>query len=89
MRELIYYPGFEVKSKDWLKFALLYMNTLSPIIPHSGDRHLTNLYWQLADETDLLDFHRPEYEEGHRASLDSLGVVEKFYGIPSGITPYS
>ena len=29
MERLIYYPGFEVPSIDWLKFALLYIGELN------------------------------------------------------------
>ena len=38
MEELIYYPGFEVSNEDWLKFALLYLDKLNPIIPESGEK---------------------------------------------------
>ena len=34
MKELLYYPGFEVKDETWLKFALLYLDHISPIIPY-------------------------------------------------------
>ena len=37
MKELIYYPSFEVRNREWLKFALLYIENLNPIIPESGD----------------------------------------------------
>lgn len=87
MRELIYYPGFEVNSQDWLKFALLYIGTLSPIIPYSGDKELTSLYQLISNETDFLDVHRPEYLEGKRASLDCLDVLEKIMLHPERYFP--
>lgn len=34
MKELLYYPGFEIKNETWLKFALLYLDHISPIIPY-------------------------------------------------------
>lgn len=44
MRELIYYPSFEVRNREWLKFALIYLEYLDPIIPESGDVHLSDEY---------------------------------------------
>ena len=76
MKQLIYYPGFEVQNEQWLKFALLYVNQLEPIIPPAGDSYLSVLFRQLQDETDLLRIHRPTEEEGYRATLDSIERVE-------------
>ena len=44
MREFIYYPGFQIKDHEWLKFALIYLDTLDPIIPDVGDQHLEDWY---------------------------------------------
>lgn len=60
MQELIYYPGFEVRNVSWLKFALLYIETLRPIIPVSGDKHISNFYSRIINETDLIERFRPE-----------------------------
>jgi len=76
LEELIYYPGFEVSSDNWLKFALLYLDKLDPIIPKSGDQHLNEMYHKLMNETDLINPHRPEKDEGHYATLDALNHVE-------------
>ena len=32
MKSMIYYPGFELKSEKWLKFALLYFDELPELI---------------------------------------------------------
>ena len=77
MREMIYYPGFEVSDPDWLKFALLYLRRLRPIIPDSGDALLTEEYRRLIGETDLISVHRPSHSEGTMATLDALEVVER------------
>jgi len=77
MHELIYYPGFEVQNPDWLKFALLYIDKLDPIVPVSGDKYLTDLFRKLKEETDLIHTHRPDYAEGEKATLDAIDVVEK------------
>jgi hypothetical protein len=76
MKRLIFYPGFEVSNLDWLKFALLYVDTLNPIIPESGDKGLTDLHLKLTNETDLIDSHRPDYHEGRIATRDAIEAVQ-------------
>ncbi|MBA7546428.1 hypothetical protein ES705_38819 [subsurface metagenome] len=82
MEEVIYYPGFEVQSEEWLKFALLYIDHLKPIIPESGDRYLSHLSKRLREETDLIAPHRPEYTEGCSATLDAITLVERMLRSP-------
>ncbi|BFM38922.1 hypothetical protein [Synechocystis sp. LKSZ1] len=82
LENLIYYPGFEVNSENWLKFALLYLDKLVPIIPSSGDQHLNEIYHKLMNETDLINPHRPEKNEGHYATLDALDNVERILQHP-------
>jgi len=77
MNEYIYYPGFEVHDPNWLKFALLYLNKLDPIIPFSGDPHLSEQWKRISNETDLLDIHRPEVKEGRVATLDAVDQMDK------------
>jgi len=83
MEELIYYPGFEVRRIDWLKFALLYIDKLDPIIPPSGDSYLSSFYKHLINETDLINIHRPDYKEGATATLDALEYIEKILEAPN------
>ncbi len=83
MNELIYYPGFEINNLNWLKFALLYIDKLNPIIPRSGDKYLTELHRKLSDETDLIRTHRPTYNEGIKSTLDAMEIVEKILQHPS------
>ena len=82
MRELIYYPSFEVRNREWLKFALLYLENLDPIIPESGDIHLSDEYRMIVNETDLIQKHRPEYEEGENATLDAVDQIERILRHP-------
>lgn len=77
MKNLIYYPGFEVKDTNWLKFALLYIEHLDPIIPKTGNAHLSEFYHKLMSETDLIRPHDPSHKEGIRATLDAIQVVER------------
>src|SRR6185295_2420058 len=87
MDKLIYYPGFEIADVEWAKFALLYLDTLSPIIPIAGENHLSDTFHRLRDETDLLDVHRPSFREGYPATLDALDQVEKILTNPVRYEP--
>ncbi|MBD2093340.1 hypothetical protein H6F67_26195 [Microcoleus sp. FACHB-1515] len=82
MQDLIYYPGFEIQNPDWLKFALLYLDKLNPIIPKTGDQYLSSLFQRLKDETDLIEMHRPRDDEGFRATLDAIEEIEKVLSNP-------
>ena len=82
MEQAIYYPGFEVKNHDWLKFALLYIDTLNPIIPPAGDKYVSDTYRKLTDDAGLIVPHRPDYREGEAATLDAIEVVERILGTP-------
>lgn len=82
MKDLIYYPNFESTNLEWLKFALLYVDKLNPIIPLTGDRQRSNLYDKLLGETDLIQIHRPEYQEGYSSSLDAIDIVERIMHDP-------
>jgi hypothetical protein len=87
MKKLIYYPGFEAEDINWLKFAMLYIDVLKPIIPYSGDSFLSDTFRQIRSETDLFQIHRPGYEEGMRASNDALEVVERILEHPERFAP--
>lgn len=82
MQKLIYYPNFESTNLNWLKFALLYVDKLQPIIPPEGDRARSDLYRHLMDSTDLIDVHRPRYEESYNSTLDAIQVVETIMRAP-------
>ena len=82
MKELIYYPGFETQNIDWLKFSLLYVDKLNPIIPHSGDKFLSEQFQVLTNETDLLRIYRPKYKEGERATLSAIDITESILRNP-------
>lgn len=82
MNNLFYYPSFEVEREDWLKFALLYIGKLKPIVPINERPRLSSQTRLLLDETDLLDFHHPSSEEAYRASLDAFTVIESLLKSP-------
>ena len=82
MNSVLYYPGFEIKDENWLKFALLYVRRLRPIIPTSGDRTLSDLTQYINEETDLFDFYRPSFEDSFRASDVAFDVMERIINNP-------
>ena len=85
MRDMIYYPGFETKDENWLKFALLYFDVLRPIIPHtvcSERTYLSAPFRRIMDETDLIKPYRPDYEEGSSASILACEQFEEFLRSP-------
>src|SRR5690349_2286038 len=77
MESLVYYPGFEPRDEDWLKFALIYLDDVTPIIPFSGDQHLSEGFRYLQDWSDLFSPLRPEQGEGYNASADCVDQVER------------
>lgn len=86
MKNMLYYPGFETRNENWLKFALLYFDTLRPIIPYtirSERTYLSSAFQRIMDETDLIDPYRPEYEEGSCASILACEEFEKYLQAPA------
>jgi hypothetical protein len=77
MKKLIYYPNFESNDINWLKFALLYIDNFTPIIPDTGIGFLSKLYKQLQSETDLLKLQRLGHETGMRATRKAIDYVNK------------
>ena len=77
MKNLIYYPNFESKDLNWLKFALLYIDNFSPIVPDTGVDFLSELYKKLQAETDLLNLQRPGTGAGMRATNKAIEYVTK------------
>ena len=75
--QLVYYPNFEPSDTNWLKLALLYFEKVTPIIPDSGDTHLSEEFRYLQDSTDLIEPLRPDYSEGDSATLDAIDQVER------------
>lgn len=84
MKEYVYYPGFEVRDEVWLKFALLYIEKLRPIIPVSGDSHLSETYRMLVEETNLITPHRPDDTDTFRSSERIVAYLNKLIENPYG-----
>lgn len=76
MNPLLYYPSFEVKNQDWLKFALLYLKDIKVIMPEEGETKLSNEFWDIYKSTNLFGFHRPMPREGYDSSLETIESIE-------------
>ena len=85
MREMIYYPGFEVKDETWLKFALLYLDRIRPIIPYTiapKERYISETFLRIMGETDLVRPYKPDFNEGMCASELACTEFERYLQHP-------
>lgn len=85
MREMIYYPGFEVKDETWLKFALLYLDCIRPIIPYTiapEEEYISDTFLTIMGETDLVRPYRPDFNEGMCASELACTEFERYLQHP-------
>lgn len=87
MENLLYYPGFEIINENWLKFALLYIDKLRPIIPYNGDKYISDYSQRIYNESDLLEKYRPDYQEAYQATLDAIDIIEKILSNPTRYSP--
>lgn len=76
MDKLIYYPNFEPRDIDWLKYALIYIDQFSPIIPESGKGSLTSDFKRIENETDLVEILKPQRWQGDSATTKALKEIE-------------
>lgn len=91
MKDMIYYPGFETRDENWLKFALLYFDVLRPIIPYtirSERTYLSENFQRVMSETDLIEPYRPDYIEGKCASILACEEFEKYLHAPERYRTY-
>lgn len=77
MGPLIYYPSFEPPSEIWLKFALLYMEELKPIVPNNRRNLISDDFRNVMNETDLVSLIHPEYNQGYLASISAIEQANK------------
>lgn len=85
MKDMIFYPGFEVKDETWLKFALLYLDCIRPIIPYtiaSEEEYISETFLRIMDETDLVHPYRPDFNEGMYASKLACTEFERYLQHP-------
>lgn len=82
MKEILYYPGFEIENEDWLKFALLYVDRLRPIVPESGLNTLSDNTYRIMEETDLIDYYNPSFRDSNEASTEVLRLIDEMLTNP-------
>jgi len=83
MKNLIYYPYFEVEDQEWLKFALLYLPKIEAIVPYEGQNEISELSRKIEGETGFINFKEPEYETGIAASIKAVNVIERIIKRPA------
>ncbi len=76
MKNLLYYPTFEPLNEKWLKYALIYIDNFSPIIPKIGEKKLTPDFKKIKEKTDLIVTINPQYEQASLASLDTIERID-------------
>ena len=90
MKKMIYYPGFEIKDETWLKFALLYFDNLSPIIPEqqlSNKKNFSESFNKIIGETDLITPHHPTNDDVTIASVSACEELDNYLKNPERYRP--
>lgn len=82
MSTLLYYPSFEINNEEWLKFALLYLESVETIVPHYAESSLSEKHKFILKNTDLLKCCNPTYDEGEKASDEAIEVIERIISNP-------
>lgn len=72
MHRLLYYPNFEIQDPNFLKFALLYIDEIRPIIPVAARRSLSDSMKNILNNTELICPYTPSYEDGYLASIAAV-----------------
>lgn len=91
MKDLLYFPGFEVKDTAWLKFALLYLDELRPIIPempYNENKYLSDTAIMVQAETKLINPYKPNYEDGIVASKIACDEFDRYLAHPERYDPF-
>lgn len=76
MKNLLYYPTLEPSNEKWLKYALIYIDSFSPIIPEVAEKKLSDDFKKIKNETDLVKSIAPPYEQASLASLDTIERID-------------
>ena len=78
MRNLIYYPNFEPQDLSWLKYALIYLEEFSPVIPVRGLSALSDEFSQIRGETNLINEAEPTWQQAEVAvnlAIEKIGAI--------------
>lgn len=91
MKDIIYYPGFEIEDENWMKFALLYLDSISPIHPNNIMRSgnvFSDKFSYIMEETDLIKAYTPKESECGLASIYACEEIEKYLKSPDRYSCY-
>ena len=77
MHRLLYYPNFEIQDQNFLKFALLYIDEIRPIIPDRIIESLSYSMQNILSDTDLINPYAPNCENGYLASIATIKYLEE------------
>ena len=77
MHRLLYYPNFEIQDENFLKFALLYIDEIRPIIPRGVESSLSGSMKDIIKSTDLIKPYAPDYTQGDLASEAAIKHLEQ------------
>lgn len=76
MHKLLYYPNFEIQDENFLKFALLYIDEIRPIIPDRARNLLSDTMQDILRDTNLFDPYTPDYRNGQLACIAAIQYLE-------------
>lgn len=79
MNKLLYYPNFEIQDINFLKFALLYIDTIRPIIPENARKSLSGSMKTILDCTNLMapiNQYSMGYDSSRLASVAAIKYLE-------------
>lgn len=79
MNNSIYYPNFEIENENWLKFALLYVDTFRPIIPEERKSELSDLYKKIINETNLINPITPDFSHKEKAYITTQNFLSELF----------
>lgn len=77
MQKLLYYPNFEIQDINFLKFALIYIDEIKPIIPMCAMDALSDETKEIIGYTDLIQPLQPRFQTGQLASIATIDFLEK------------
>ncbi|MDX1955734.1 MAG: hypothetical protein SFU20_09395 [Chitinophagaceae bacterium] len=80
MQNLIYYPTFEPENETWLKYALIYLDEFSPIVPPRAYSEVSEQFRKVENETDLVKFVGPEQQHGIEATHKVIQEIKVILG---------
>lgn len=72
MQNALYYPGIEIKNESWLKFALIYFETLNFIVPTSQKNNLSDLTKKIKNESNL--YHEIKIEDSYKKKATEITI---------------